>query len=317
MSSLIKQLEQNYVERANDNSLFRETWNNICGDFPPVAGFDYNSDTFPSTRFAFEAGDMGLAIFWIVQFSLFRCILKDTFSLIDQDHPLFDRIRSLDDAGIGAMAHTEPRDNRLIITRDDSSITLNGTKKYISGGLDADILLITARYTGDDHYTKMIFMPVASIPENSLLSQNLEILNTISHGTLTLKDCNCDKENLFPVKGKALRKILKRWSMVERTLIVEAYIGFMNYLASACSESEEVRARMDDLRELLDFHQSFSRKQMQNAWNKEFVETGGDMAKILGITQTLVHYISHNSQDLSPEVLARAKNLQLFNKLRV
>lgn len=297
--------------------MFRDTWKNICAEFPPVAEFDYNSNIFPSTRLANEAGDMGLAILWIVQFSLFRCIIKDTLGLMDQDHPLFSMIHALEDTTIGAMAHTEPRDNRLIIKRDESSVVLNGIKRYISGGLDADILLVTGRYPGDEQYTKMIFMPVQSLPEDSLLSQNLEILNTISHGTLTLNDFQCHREYLFPVKGKALRKILKRWSMIERTLIVEAYIGFMHYLASACSKSEEVSGQMDDLRELFNFHQTFSRKQMQNAWNGEFVETGGDMAKILGITQTLVHYISHSSQDLPPEVVARAKNLQLFNKLRV
>ncbi len=317
MSSLIQQLEQNYVERSSNKSMFRDTWNKVCAEFPPVAEFDYNSNIFPSTRLAKEAGDMGLAILWVVQFSLFRCIIKDTIGLMDQDHPIFSRIRSLEDNSIGAMAHTEPRDNRLIIKRDDSSVVLNGTKRYISGGLDADILLVTGRYPGDEQYTKMIFMPVESLPEGSLLSQDLEILNTISHGTLTLDDFQCHSEYLFPVKGKALRKILKRWSMIERTLIVEAYIGFMHYIASACSQSEEVCGQMDDLRELIDFHQSFSRQQMQNAWNGEFVETGGDMAKILGITQTLVHYISHNNQALPPEVVARARDLQLFNKLRV
>ncbi len=317
MGSLIENLEKTFIERSNDRSLFRETWNQVCREFPPAADHDYKTSMFPSTRFAMEAGEMGFAILWIVQFALFRCILKDALSDMKDDHPLVSRISSVDDTVIGAMAHNEPRDNRMMIRSEESTVLLNGAKKYISGGYDADVLLVTGRRSGDDHYSKMVYLPVEIIPDGSLVSQDLEVLYTISHGMLVIDDCRCDKSNLFPIKDKDLRKLLKRWSMVERTLIVEAYIGFMKYLADACEASEEIRERKDELQEMLDFHIDFSRKQMDNAWNRNFVDTGGDMAGILGITQALIQYIANNREKLPPEITARARNLQLFNKLRV
>ena len=317
MGSIIEHLENTFIERISDSSLFRETWNQVCKEFPPVPDFDYKNNMFPSTRLAMEAGEMGLAILWIVQFSLFRCILKDALSEIKDDHPLVSRISSVKDTTIGAMAHTEPRDNRMTIKSEESTILLNGAKRYISGGYNADVLLVTGRRPGDENYSKMVFLPVDTLPDGALVAHDLEVLYTISHGMLTLDEYRCDKDNLFPVKDKDLRKLLKRWSMVERTLIVEAYIGFMKYLAEACEKSREVKERKDEIQDMLNFHIDFSKKQLDNAWNRSFVETGGDMAGILGTTQTLVHYITHNSQDLPTEITTRARDLQLFNKLRV
>lgn len=307
--STLEKLEHSYTNRIQNHALFNDAWNLFVNNYPPThCLLDFKE--LPSTSVALHAGDLGFAILWIVQSVLIRCILYN----INQLQPW---TIDLQNNKISAMAHTEPDTNRMIARYSDTdTLVLSGKKNYISGGADADMILVTARRPGEDKFTKMIYIPVKSLPENALQENNLSILPSIKHSSLTLTDFNCNASQCCPVKDKELRKILKKWSLIERSLIGEAYIAFLLYLVKNIQLPEQDKI-IDQAQNLLSMQKSFSRQQLENAFSDKFIDTLGDVASVLSITQLVASYCMENINTLNNSIKARINDLNLFNKLRL
>jgi len=307
--STLQKLEQSYPNRIQNHALFNDAWNLFVGDYPPThCLLDFKE--LPSTNVALHSGDLGFALLWIVQSVLIRCIIYN----INQLQPWTIQI---DNATIGAMAHTEPDSNRMIARyMDTNTLVLSGKKNYISGGSDADMLLITAIRPGEDKFTKMMYIPVKSLPENALQDINLSILPTIRHSSLTLTDFTCDASQISPVKDKELRKILKKWSLIERSLIGEAYIAFLCYLSKNIPLPNQDHT-LREAEELLSLQMNFSREQLENAFSDKYVDTLGDVARVLNITQKIANYCMEHPDSLTKPIQLRINDLNLFNKIRL
>lgn len=307
--STLQKLERNYPNRIQNHALFHDAWYLFVNDYPPThCLLDFKE--LPSTRVALHAGDLGFALLWIVQSVLIRCIIYNIKQLQPWDIQLHTTT-------IGAMAHTEPDTNRMIARYSDSNtLVISGKKNYISGGSDADILLLTARRPGEDTFTKMMYIPVKSLPENALQDINLSILPTIRHSSLTLTDFACNASQCCPVKDKELRKILKKWSLIERSLIGEAYIAFLCYLAKNIPLPDQDQT-LNEAEELLSLQKNFSREQLENAFSDKYVDTLGDVARVLNITQKIANYCMEHTNSLTQPIQLRINDLNLFNKIRL
>lgn len=307
--STLEKLEHSYTHRIQNHAMFNDAWNLFVNDYPPTyCLLDFKE--LPSTKVALQAGDLGFAILWIVQSVLIRCILYNINQL--QPWPL-----ELQNNTIGAMAHTEPDTNRMIARYSDkNTLVISGKKNYISGGIDADMLLVTARRPGEDNFTKIISISVKSLPENALQDINLSILPSIKHSSLTLSDYACRTSQGCPIKDKDLRKILKKWSLIERSLIGEAYIAFLLYLVKNIQLHEQEKI-IDQTENLLSMQKSFSRQQLENAFSDKFVDTLGDVASVLSITQLVATHCMENINTINNSVKVRINDLNLFNKLRL
>ena len=307
--STLEKLEHSYTNRIQNHALFNDAWNLFVNDYPPThCLLDFKE--LPSTSVALYAGDLGFAILWIVQSVLIRCIIYNINQL--QPWPL-----ELHNNTIGAMAHTEPDTNRMIARySDQNTLVLTGKKNYISGGTDADMVLVTARRPGENKFTKMIYIPAKRLPENALQDINLSILPSIKHSSLTLTDYSCNASQCCPVKDKELRKILKKWSLIERSLIGEAYIAFLLYLVKNIQLPEQDKI-IDQTQNLLSMQKSFSRQQLENAFSDKFIDTLGDVASVLSITQLVASHCMENINTLNNPIKARINDLNLFNKLRL
>lgn len=307
--STLEKLEHSYTNRIQNHALFKDAWNLFVNDYPPThCLLDFKE--LPSTSVALHAGDLGFAILWIVQSVLIRCILYN----INQLQPWSIELQN---NTIGAMAHTEPDTNRMIARYSDTNtLVLSGKKNYISGGTDAEVLLVTARRPGEDKFTKLLYIPVKNLPENALQDIKLSILPSIKHSSLTLADFICSSYQSCPVKDKDLRKILKKWSLIERSLIGEAYIAFLLYLVKNIQLPEQSKT-IEEVENLLSLQKSFSRQQLENAFSDKFVDTLGDVASVLSITQLLASYCMEHINTLNNDIKARINDLNLFNKLRL
>ena len=307
--STLETLKHSYTDRINNHTLFKDAWNLFVHDYPPThCLLDYKE--LPSTSIALYAGDLGFAILWIIQSVLIRCLLYS----INQLQPWQIDLQS---NTIGAMAHTEPDSNPMIARYSDkNTLLLTGKKNYISGGSNANILLLTARRPGDDKITKLIYIAANDLPENTLQDINLSILPTIKHSSLTLIDFSCNSKNCCPIKDKDLRKILKKWSLIERSLIGEAYIAFLLHLAKNIPIPDQINI-INEAENLLSLQKSFTRQQIENAFSDKFIDTLGDIASVLNITQQLSSFCMANSNRLNSSIKARLQDLNLFNKLRL
>lgn len=308
--SSLHKIESTYSDRFHNHSLFKESWIAFASNYPPShCLLDFNQ--LPSTDVALHCGDLGFALLWIVQSVLIRCVYFD----INQLQPW--EIPALTPVTIGAMAHTEPDTARMTARYiDNNTLSLSGHKKYITGGKDADLLFVTARRTGEDKFTKIVYIQTYLLPENALQQLDMSILPTINHATLTLDDFPCNALQCSPVKDKELRKILKKWSLVERALIGEAYIGYLCYLAKNITMPDQ-KELIDEVENLLALQKTFTRQQLENAFSNNYIDTLGDVARVLSVTQKISNYCMENPQTPGDSITLRLHDLNLFNKIRL
>lgn len=307
--SIFQQLEVSFENRIADPSLFKNTWDAFTAVYPPThCLLDFNE--LPSTAAARESGDLGFAVLWIVQSVLIRCIHFDVNQIQPWSIPLKDNT-------IGAMAHSEYDELKMTVSfADDESIILSGSKRYISGGTSADLILVTARKEYEDKFTHIISIPANTLPHNALNDITLSLLPTIKHARLLLEEFKCSSSQSSPVNGKALRKILKKWSLIERALIGEAYIGFLCYLTRNIPVKDQ-NELISEAEYLLSVQKSFSRQQLENAFSDKHVDILGDVARVLNITQRLAQYAMEHPEKLNGSAIMRFKDLHLFNKMRL
>ncbi|MCU0845126.1 MAG: hypothetical protein MUC76_09400 [Spirochaetes bacterium] len=242
MDDFLKRLKSGYSARCGDSALRAAAWSELCGRYPPsIEACAVAGKSPPSTLFARDAGDLGIALLWIVQAALVRPIATET--------GLYE-LRAPSPSSIGALAHSEDTGRPMRALLEDRSLRLSGEKKYITGGLDADFLLITAlEETGGTR--RIIYLPMGLLPAGALAELELGMLRTTSHARLSLVDFTLDDVSLLPADGRTVNRAIKRWGMVERALILEAYIGLCIYLARLPVVSEtlepDIAERLDRL----------------------------------------------------------------------
>lgn len=228
MDDIFSALEKSYRARCADPSGARAAWRGITAEFPPSLDARTADGLLPSTALALRSGDLGLALLWIVQAAVVRMMAADIARESEKYHPDLDAIAPSD---IGALAHSEDRAAPVFLERVDGGIRLSGKKKYITGGLDADFVLVTARERGDDTIRSLVYVPRTLIGDGALADLSMDILRTVGHASLTFDDIILPETHLAVMDPGALRRHLKRWGIIERHLIMESYLAAMLYLA--------------------------------------------------------------------------------------
>jgi alkylation response protein AidB-like acyl-CoA dehydrogenase len=196
MLPLLHELEHSYLVRCNDVSHALSAWRDVARAFPPHMAQYAQSGMLPSRQLSGVSGDLGMAILWIVQATIVRLFIRDIIAAASGYH---SRMATISATDIGALAHSEDRDSPVTIKETADSIVLSGTKKYITGGIAADFLLITARQTGDDGVTKLVFLPRDYLPSGALVDLSLSILRTIPHASLKLNDLELPRDHLVMI----------------------------------------------------------------------------------------------------------------------
>ena len=167
---------------------------------------------------------------WVVQAALIRPFLEflnQQAGLTLGQQILLDSISPID---CGALAHSEPREAPVTVTPEGDGYRLNGVKKYITGGDQADFIFITCRAPGEERITQLILLPAKDIVPPEMETLDLKGLYTISHGRLTLNNKMISARYCLQLSPEPLRKELKVNGLVERSLIIEAVLSNMTYL---------------------------------------------------------------------------------------
>ncbi len=227
MVSLLQEIEHTYVTRCDNRSEFKSLWENVASMFPPDIS-KYADAPRPSLLLALEAGDLGLSIMWIVQTAVIRPILCD---LGIHEIVTGNSTTAVSESSIGALAHSEDKNFPATICEKAGRISISGKKKYITGGTYADFLLVTARKEGEDAVSTLLAIPQKTLSPESFQKINLPMLRTIEHASLDLHHALVPQSSILPIAPSHLRQLLKRWSIIERGFIAEAYIGLCMYIA--------------------------------------------------------------------------------------
>lgn len=311
MISLLQEIEHTYIKRCDDHSEFKDLWRKVVSTLPPNIMRCVDTSR-PSLFLTQEAGDLGLAIMWIVQTALFRPILRDIGiqEIISSIAPI-----TINESTIGALAHSEDRNYPAIIHSRRGQNALSGKKKYITGGSCADFILVTARKEGEDVTSSLIILPTETIPIESFREISLPMLRTIDHSSLEFHNLRILQQNLIPIEPAHLRRLLKRWSIVERGLIAEAYTGLCAYIAAKLEMLNLIPHSFQiEITSLLNRIQKNVTEMLNAALSSQIIP------EVLPFNEIIMSYIKLKdsippTKSLPPEIALRFSDLALFEKI--
>jgi hypothetical protein len=312
-------IESTYSQRQLDAAKSINTWKEFTSLYPPSRELSsYDKSFFPSTLLTLQSGDLGLSMLWIVQATLIRSLLNDLSKAEGVNPHLSALLGKITDNSIGAMAHSENKNNPVIIERKDGKTIITGMKKYVTGGLHADFILLTARERPDEKTSELAYIPADILPDGALSDLMLKTLRTISHASLSLENMPVPEENIFQTDPSALRRALKKWSIIERSLIIEAYIGLLVYLALKLNGiSGGIDNRILDIRRLLEDRNMISKRQINCALaGKHIDEDAPDLVNISEHAGLLNGLLSSGSK-IPPDLAARLSDLNIFSSLKM
>ena len=262
-------LKSTFSERFDNTELQKKIWQDVMLAFSPVLSRD------DEQRFSFqassEAGDLGTALLWIVQSSLINGIksdiLQDTGPAID----MYQYIMNLPPSYCGALAHNDDRNNPVIINRS-ADMLLNGRKMYVTGGELSEFFFVTAREQGDDKVSCIMVIESGALPRHSLEPLDLNALKTVSHARLNFDNYRVSPDVIIPLDARSIRRTIRRWSIIERSLISEAVLGLIGYLnreTARITQISPVKEHAYD--QLVDMQKNIVNRQIRQALNHEMI----------------------------------------------
>ncbi len=310
-SAFFSELKKSYKDRCKDPKAAHAVWKKSVKQFPPDRLDTY--ETRPSFLLARRAGDMGLALIWIVQAALTRPLIK-AFLDSEQNPETRNLLKQISGARIGALAISEDKTRPLIVQSTKGTLALDGEKKYITGGSFSDFILMAGRYPKEEKLSCMFLLPARDIPENAFKELDLGCFYTSRHARLALEAYHPPAAALLSATPSMIRKQLLIWGIIERSMIMESLAGLVIYLAEKVSEKSG--ETIVDIRELESGLGQISREinqQIQSARNGDFVKPLSPMPKHLIFIMKHLKKIYENGQDhLSDELLYRYKDMFFF-----
>ncbi len=175
-----------------------------------------------------------------------------------------------------AIAMTEPdfgsdlSGMRSSVRDEGDHLVLNGSKTYISNGINADIIIVAARQEGVDHSHALTLVVVEAGMEGFERGRNLEKMGLKAQDTAELffNNVKIPKENILGAEGKGFYQLM-------HGLAEERLLGAVGYIA-------EARRAFDITREFVMQRKMFGKKlsDMQNTQFKMAeMDTEIDMAQ--------------------------------------
>lgn len=314
MHQIYTYIKQTYLDRSGNHELQKELWQDVITCFPAMLDpqgnerFSYNCSS--------QAGDTGLAMLWIVQTALVQGIIHDALEDLNMQSGPARGLRALPRQAIGALAHNDDHKNPVILDTG-SEPKISGKKNYITGGTTTDFILLTARTSPDEKTSSLILLKRQDLPYNSLDELHLGALATVSHARLTLDHVPVPADSIIPVDPARLRRSIKRWSILERSLILEAVLGLVKHLYNMLNtlqlnpdfSLEEISSLINDQQKLINRQIIAARK------NEKIEESLIDIKSLQHMIDALERTSSAYEAVLSADQGHRFKDLFFLKRL--
>lgn len=315
MRDLIYNINSTFLKRTEDISAQKEIWIALAAQFRPEIS-QYRTAR-PSTLLARETGDIGLAVLWIVQSMLIRPILKD-LSLNANITEMISLILSVVDTNsICALANSENPSNPVVYQESNGKITLSGEKKFITAGENADLILVTCRKPGEDKISAIALLKRETLPSGSLTDLNLNIFKSVNHAKLSFSGFNTDRGIIPELDPSILRRSLKKWSIIERALIMETFISFLIYANRLFTSKDIVIAQDEELMDFQGLQTESANRQLEEALYGKNIETKNiDVAGVFLMLQKFKEKFREHNDRFSEEERSKLSDLSLFDSLK-
>ncbi|TAL32996.1 MAG: hypothetical protein EPN93_15130 [Spirochaetes bacterium] len=317
-ADLFARLDEGFASRCGDFDLQRAAWVELAGEYPPfLERYREAAGPLPSGIVARRSGDLGLSMLWIVQATIIRALLADLRSAGDADK-IAALLDMLEHDRIASLAHSEDAANPVTVERSESNeACVSGTKKYITGGYLCDLVILTMRLAGEQKVSRAAVIPAYIIPDDAFEELHLAALRSMSHTRLTLRKFLIPESDLFAIEGADLRRAIKRWGIVERALIMEAFIAFCMYMGEALPAGAIPNHALDDLQSLLTAQSATTKSAYDQARAGERVdERSADLASVLALAGAIRDAHKKTGDANNEGLAARLQDLDLFSHLR-
>ena len=315
MLELYELIKSSYKDRIIDIKEQKKIWLKLAKEFKPDLTL-YETER-PSVLITKETGDLGLSLLWIVQTALTRPILKEIILKSKED--LSQKIKA-DDSSLYALAHSEDiKAPAILYDKDkedkedkDKNYILNGEKKFITAGRNADLLILTCRTTGEEKINRIAMIDPKEIPESFITDLKLNILVSVSHTRLAFKDYEVKKNQIPLIDPSTIRRIMKKFGILERGLILEAFLSFLIYADKILTSSFEER-----LSSLLRKQSDSIAKQISEATYSDRIETKNiSFEEFIPIIEILKEAYTKAENSLPETERIKLKDIFLFDNLK-
>jgi len=263
-------IEKSYLNRCEDTVQASNLWKTVIEKYPPEKLHEYSRR--PSLELARWSGDLAVALLWGAQATLIRPLLKTAIEN-ETNHQTLTLLINISSDSVGALAIAEDKKIPFLVKEKSETFSLNGKKKYITGGAQSDFLLLTEKNDTDKRLSAILFLETKDIPKSSFQPLDMACLSTSRHASLTMTDLLLPARNRLSIAPKAIRKMLKTWGMIEQSLIMEAVTGLTLYLATRFeTETGEQVSSYDETE--IKLHQLSSEidQQIKSAVQGEFIQ---------------------------------------------
>lgn len=322
MKNLFSDIENSYIQRCNNHKLQKEYWNKIAEKLDTG---NLLQNPRPSLNLTLLSGDPGISLLWIVQSTLVKNLLKNLQEELYEINPKLEIISKISQIlknkkSIGALAHSEDKKNPVILspTKNNNESTISGIKKYITGGINADFILLTSKNSIDNKIENLIYLENNSKIKNSMENLDLKYLKTTCHGRLKLEQFIINNDSIIPISAKKIRKEIKIWSILERSLILETLLGFLIYLHDKIVHLYGKHiTNIGKLKNLLNIQKEIVDKQIKDAINANRIEeTFADMVQIFNILNDYTSFYKNEMNSLPEELKYRFMDLAFLEIMK-
>jgi len=315
MKELIEIINSRFDERTTSLELQKRVWEAVAEYFRPDIRL-YGSMR-PSVILARETGDLGLAVLWIVQAALARPVLNDITAGIEDSDGIAPVTSCINEKTIVALAHSEAADSPVTYSRGEDEVLLNGRTKFITSGRNADLIMVTCREDGAPKIDSIALVRKSSLPPGSFSPLDLKIMRTVNHAGLALNNLALANVQVPECDPALIRRSIKKWGIIERALIIEAFPAFLLYCNYLFSEMNVTIASDDEIIALLERQSESAARQIEEAFSEKRISTeNAPMADLLKITGRFQKAFMEKEGDMPGEERIRLADLFLFNSLK-
>lgn len=315
MMELLELIKSSFLQRTADLEEQKRIWIKLSGQFRPDLTFFRTGR--PSAIITREAGDMGLAVLWIVQAALIRPVLKEIVLKSAGSEELSLILNKIDHHSLCSLAHSENPASPVILSESGNGFVLNGEKKFITAGRNAELMIVTCRMPGDEKIGNIALIDPASLPENSLPDLNLNIFKSVSHAKLILNNTVVTNSRVPRIEASVIRRMMKKWGILERSLIMESFISFLMYAEKILISAGAEISEYEEIYPLLLLQSDSVTKQIEEATYNDRIETANiPLQKLLPVIDAFKKAYANAEKNLHDADKIKLKDLFLFDNLK-
>jgi len=318
MQELYELIKSSYKDRIIDIKEQKKIWTAVSKQFKPDLTL-YEKER-PSVIMAKETGDLGLSVLWIVQTALARPILKEIFLKSTVETQCIASLQKMpflnntDDSSLCALAHSEDAKAPVILSEQDENFILAGQKKFITAGRNSDLIILTCRTAGEEKINRIVIIDPKELPEDFITDLKLNIMVSVSHTRLTFKDYAVKKNQVPLIDPRIIRRIIKKFGILERALILEAFLSFLIYAEKTLAETG-IDSSCDNLFSLLEKQSASVTKQISESYSDRIDTKNISFEEFMPVVEIFKKAYTKAENNLSESEKIKLKDIFLFDNL--